>query len=74
MPVLKKTILSLIGGSLVLLGLMFILVPGPSLLFIVPGLIILSYEYTWAETWLRKCMKFMRKSAKWLDQKTRRRA
>jgi len=74
MLLIRKTMISLLGASLILIGLMFILIPGPSLLFIVPGLIILSFEYAWAKLYVRKCMKVMTKSARWLDQKTRRRA
>lgn len=69
MKLVRKTIISIIGGLLVLLGLIFVIVPGPSLLLIIPGLFILSYEYPLAKVWLRKCMKLMRNSAKWIDAK-----
>ncbi|MFC4698764.1 PGPGW domain-containing protein [Glaciecola siphonariae] len=69
----RKLAFTLIGGAFVLLGAMFIIVPGPSLLFIVPGLILLSYDYPVAKQMLRKCMKLMTKSAAWIDEKLRER-
>lgn len=71
MRLLKKSFVTLLGGMLVLLGLVFILVPGPSLLFILPGLFILSFEYPAAQIWLRKSMKLMQKSAQWVDRQIR---
>lgn len=55
------------------LGVIFLIVPGPSLLFFIPGLWLLSYEYTWAKPWLRKCMTIMKRSAQWLDKQIRKR-
>lgn len=66
---MKKIIITFVGGSLVLIGLAFFLVPGPSLLFIIPGLVLLSFEYPTAKVWLKKAMKFMQRSAKWIDAK-----
>nr|WP_250884185.1 PGPGW domain-containing protein [Glaciecola sp. XM2] len=70
---MKKSLISLIGGFLVLLGLIFVIIPGPSLLLIIPGLYILSHEYPVAKTYLKKCMRMMRTSAQWLDSKLRNR-
>jgi hypothetical protein len=66
---MKKILIGLVGGLLVLMGLFFILIPGPSLLFIVPGLLILSFEFPIAKVWLRKSMKLMRRTAQWIDRK-----
>ena len=59
----------IVGGLLVLMGLVFIIVPGPSLLLLIPGLFILSYEYDIAKDWLKKCQKLLSVSASWLDSK-----
>lgn len=66
---MKKLFLSVFGGFLVLLGLIFIIIPGPSLLFIIPGLFLLSFEYPLAKKWLRKSMKVMGHTARWVDKK-----
>jgi hypothetical protein len=69
MKIIKKSFISVVGGLLILLGLVFIIVPGPSMLLIIPGLFILSYEYPLAKVWLRKCMKLLRRTAQWIDRK-----
>ena len=66
---MKKILIGLVGGLLVLMGLFFILIPGPSLLFILPGLLILSFEVPIAKVLLRKSMKLMRRTAQWIDRK-----
>lgn len=71
MNILKQLFIHLVGGTLVLLGLIFIVVPGPSLLLLIPGLYILSFEYEIARVWLRKCQVMLKKSANWLDSKIR---
>lgn len=71
MPLIKKSLISVVGGMLVLLGLIFVIVPGPALLLIIPGLFILSFEYPIAKKWLHKCMRMLRKTAVWLDRKLR---
>lgn len=69
MKFIKKSLISVVGGVLVLLGLIFIIIPGPSLLLIIPGLFILSFEYPVAKVWLKTAMRKMRLAAKWLDSK-----
>lgn len=51
---MKKIVISLLGGLMLLAGLVFVVIPGPALIFIVPGLILLSIEYSWAES-CRSC-------------------
>lgn len=68
---MKKILISVVGGFLVLLGLVFIIVPGPSMLLLIPGLFILSYEYPLAKVWLRKCQRLLRRGAVYLDKLTR---
>lgn len=70
---MKKLIITLVGGFLVLLGMIFIIIPGPSLLLLIPGLYILSFEYPAARVWLKRCQKMLSKSARWLDSKLSRR-
>lgn len=68
-----KPIRTVVGGFLVLLGLIFVIVPGPSLLLLIPGLYLLSFDYPKAKVYLRKCQKLLSKSARWLDQQIQRR-
>ena len=69
----KKSFITLVGGLLVLLGLIFLIVPGPSLILLIPGFYLLSLEYPAAEVWLRRCQKLLSKSARYLDKAIRKR-
>lgn len=46
---LRKTAITVLGWFLVLLGLAALLLPGPGLLLLLLGLVVLSQEYDWAE-------------------------
>jgi len=45
----KRLVLEVIGWTLVLAGIAALVLPGPGLLAIFAGLVILSQQYTWAE-------------------------
>lgn len=45
----KRLVLEILGWGLVLLGIAALVLPGPGLLMLVGGLIILSQQYEWAE-------------------------
>lgn len=45
---------SIIGGALVVVGLVFLVLPGPGIPFLIAGLAILASEFTWAEIMLHK--------------------
>lgn len=64
---LKKLVITISGGFLALIGLIFILVPGPAFLFLPVGLAILSLEYEVAKVWLKKSQVWMRKGAVRMD-------
>jgi uncharacterized membrane protein YbaN (DUF454 family) len=65
---MKKVIITIVGGALVLLGAIFIIIPGPSLVLIIPGLMILSLQYPSARKWLKKAQRMARRSAAWVDR------
>ena len=64
---MKKVMLTAVGGTLVFAGLIFLIVPGPAFLLIIPGLALLSLEYPVAKKWLKRTQKTAKKSAVWLD-------
>ena len=43
-----------VGSTVVLLGVVMLVTPGPGLIVIPVGLAILSVEFAWARLWLRK--------------------
>ena len=50
----KKIIKIVFGFTLLVLGIAMLILPGPGLLVIFFGLIILAAEYIWAKTLLKK--------------------
>lgn len=51
--VARRIVLTVIGATVVLLGIVMLVAPGPGLLSIAAGLAILALEYAWAKRWLR---------------------
>jgi len=43
-----------VGTTIVLLGVVMLVTPGPGLVFIPLGLAVLGIEFAWARAWLRK--------------------
>ncbi|GIU47039.1 hypothetical protein TUM4438_24810 [Shewanella sairae] len=66
---MKKILITIIGGSLTLMGALLIVLPGPAWLLLPIGLAILSLEYTWAKKWLKKSQAHLSQTARWLDRK-----
>lgn len=68
---LRKTLVTIVGGLLTLTGILLLVMPGPAWLLLPVGLAILSLEYPWARRWLKQSQKMMTQSAAWLDKKWR---
>lgn len=75
---LKRTTLTILGFLCLLIGCVFILLPGPAVIFIPLGLALLSMEYAWAKDWLRTSQRYFRQAAvkaddglRWLGRKLR---
>jgi len=50
---LRKTIVFLVGSTLIVIGLLLIILPGPfTLPLVVLGLVVLALEFAWAESLL----------------------
>ena len=52
--VARRVIVSVIGATILLIGITLLVLPGPALVVIPIGLAILATEYAWARHWLRK--------------------
>jgi tellurite resistance protein TerC len=50
----RKVVVSVVGGSVVLVGVVMFVTPGPALVVIPAGLAILATEYVWAQRWLER--------------------
>ena len=50
----KRVAITVVGGTILLIGIALIVLPGPAFVVIPIGLAILSVEFAWARRWLRK--------------------
>ncbi|GAA1663609.1 TIGR02611 family protein [Microbacterium lacus] len=72
---LYKAVVAVIGGTLTVLGLLLVPLPGPGWLVVFLGLAVLGTEFHWARriaTWLKRQLD--RFWAWWKDRRARRRA
>ena len=54
MPVIRKVVYTVIGATVVLIGIVMIVLPGPAIVVIPLGLAILASEYAWARRVIRR--------------------
>jgi uncharacterized protein (TIGR02611 family) len=52
--VVRRVIFSVVGATVVLIGIALLVLPGPAFVVIPVGLAILATEYAWARRWLIK--------------------
>jgi len=52
--VAKRVIVSVVGATVLLIGVVLLVLPGPAFIVIPVGLAILATEYAWARRWLKK--------------------
>ena len=50
----RRIAISIVGGTVLLIGIAMLVLPGPGLVVIPLGLAILGVEFAWARAWLRK--------------------
>jgi hypothetical protein len=56
---LRRILIALVGGTVLLIGIALIFLPGPAILVIPAGLAILAIEFAWAKHWLNKVRQYM---------------
>ncbi len=54
MPVIRKLVYSVLGVTVLLIGIVMIVLPGPAVIVIPLGLAILASEYAWARRTIRR--------------------
>lgn len=59
---LRKIIVAIVGALVVIAGVILLVIPGPGLLTIAAGLVILSSEFEWAERHLQNIRKKIREA------------
>ncbi|MCJ7590326.1 MAG: PGPGW domain-containing protein [Woeseiaceae bacterium] len=50
----RRIVIAVVGVSVLLLGVVMIVTPGPAIVVIPFGLAILALEFVWARQWLKK--------------------
>lgn len=67
-PIARKIVVAVIGGTIVLIGIVLLVAPGPGTIVIPIGLLILASEFAWARWLLRRGKHMMRKTKSKLEQ------
>ncbi len=61
----RRIVVAVVGSSVLLLGIVMLVTPGPAIVVIPVGLAILAIEFVWARPWLKKLRELIsRRSAK----------
>lgn len=71
MPGIKKTIILIIGGTIIFFGVLLLVLPGPGILVIIAGLAVLATEFAFAEKALSKIKKSVKKVGERVRKKPR---
>ena len=50
----RRIVIAVVGVTVLLLGIIMLVTPGPAIVIIPAGLAILSLEFAWARHWLKK--------------------
>ena len=50
----RRIVVAVVGATVLLLGVIMLVTPGPAIVVIPVGLAILSIEFTWARHWLKR--------------------
>lgn len=50
----RRIVVGVVGVTVLLIGVVMLVTPGPALVVIPVGLAILSLEFTWARAWLKR--------------------
>lgn len=67
----RRVAIAVIGGTVVLLGVAMLVLPGPGLLTIVGGLAILGMEFAFARRWLQRIKKETRNTVEKVKERVR---
>lgn len=63
-PGMRRIVVGLAGGVVLLLGLAMVVLPGPAIVFIPLGVAILATEFKWARRWFAKARLWVKRRRK----------
>ena len=55
----RRVIVAVLGGTVLLIGIALLVLPGPAFVVIPLGLAILATEFVWARRWLRRAKRMI---------------
>lgn len=58
----RKVVIGLMGGTVLLIGVVMVILPGPAVLIIPLGLAILATEFLWAKRWMHRAKDWFRRA------------
>ncbi|HJT80734.1 MAG TPA: PGPGW domain-containing protein [Chthoniobacterales bacterium] len=53
-PILRRTVVGVVGATILLIGVLLMVLPGPGILVILIGLAVLGSEFVWARRMIRR--------------------
>ena len=59
----RRLVIGVVGGTVLLIGIIMIVTPGPAVVFIPMGLAILASEFVWAQVLLEKVRERIKQAA-----------
>ncbi len=68
----RKVGIFILGGTVLLIGIALLVLPGPAFIVIPSGLAILAIEFAWAKRWLDKVKEWAARAAEAAKAKLRR--
>ena len=68
----RRIVIAIIGATIVLLGIAMLVLPGPGLLTIILGLMLLGVEFAFARRWLARIKTTSKKAAETVRSRMRR--
>ena len=72
--VVRRVIVSVVGATVLLIGIALLVLPGPAFVVIPLGLAILATEYAWARRWLQKARRMASQAVSGRERTTTREA
>ena len=64
MKAIRRGLVLVVGGTVLLVGIALIVLPGPAFIVIPAGLAILGIEFAWARRWLEQSRAWIQKRLK----------
>ena len=66
---IKRIAVTVVGGTVLALGIALLVLPGPAFIVIPAGLAILAVEFAWARRWLNQARGLVRRGNNLVQQK-----